>query len=236
MLSLLKSSLIRILGNNFTTPFFEKPLVHCALRHQFKKIYDARHVIERKDLWDICIGTMGKATSVLMLEFGVWQGESISYFSKNLTHSASCFWGFDSFEGLPEDWKHMQKGTFSTKGTMPVIDDSRVHFVKGWFQNTFAEGVASARGANPTPGAVLVHFDADLYSSTLFLLSRLYDQFEEYHFIFDEFTGDECRALLNFQQSHGCEVEFIAYSGRSGTDFPVEVFGRLKNNRNHYAP
>ena len=47
-----------------------------------------------------------------------------------------------------------------------------------------------ARKMVPNPDAILIHFDADLYSSTLFLLCQLYREFDRYYFIFDEFTGE----------------------------------------------
>ena len=37
----------------------------------------------------------------LYIEFGVFSGTSINYFSKNLKKK---IYGFDSFEGLKEDW------------------------------------------------------------------------------------------------------------------------------------
>ena len=41
---------------------------------------------------------------VLYLEFGVHRGDSIRHWSELLSHSESHLVGFDSFEGLPEDW------------------------------------------------------------------------------------------------------------------------------------
>lgn len=71
------------------------------------------------------------------LEFGVWQGASIRQWASLNSHQSSRFFGFDSFHGLPEDWDALHpKGTFSTKGQMPKIDDQRVAFVPGLFQDT----------------------------------------------------------------------------------------------------
>ncbi|MGH9366143.1 MAG: hypothetical protein ACRD3M_00530, partial [Thermoanaerobaculia bacterium] len=73
---------------------------------------------------------------VLYLEFGVYRGASIRYWSGALKHPDAKLHGFDSFEGLPEDFDVIgpyPKGTFSTKGAVPIIDDARVRFFKGWF-------------------------------------------------------------------------------------------------------
>ena len=127
----------------------------------------------------------------------------------------------------------MKENTFSTDGKIPQTNDARVTFVKGWFQNTFDHAIKLARQLNPNPDEILIHFDADLYSSTLFLLSRLHNEFDHYFFIFDEFIGHESRALLNFQEAYGASVEFY---GRCEGAFPQRVFGRLDNMKGKYQP
>src|SRR5579872_2213853 len=66
---------------------------------------------------------------VCYLEFGVSGGGSFKWFLEHCKHPSSSFYGFDTFEGLPEDW-----GVF-TKGDMiapiPDVNDSRAHFIKG---------------------------------------------------------------------------------------------------------
>lgn len=51
------------------------------------------------------------------LEFGVYQGESIRKWCGLNNNPESRFIGFDSFEGLPENWEgKCDAGTFSTGG------------------------------------------------------------------------------------------------------------------------
>ena len=85
----------------------------------------------------------------------------------------SRFIGFDSSEGLPEDWLgNYTKGTFDVGGAVPQIDDERVNFIKGWFQNTLPGFLKEF-----TPRSrLVVHSDSDLYSSTLFTLATLNTQ------------------------------------------------------------
>lgn len=118
------------------------------------------------------------------LEFGVWKGATILYWAEINKNPQSRFFGFDSFEGLPEQWGDYAKGHFSTAGTLPITNDTRVSFVKGWFQDTVPTFLKQFESRN----RLVVHVDADLYSSTLFLLSSLNHLFiPDTVLIFDEF-------------------------------------------------
>jgi O-methyltransferase len=113
---------------------------------------------------------VSSGTSIDFLEFGVYTGHSIRFWSEMNRDPQSRFIGFDSFEGLPEDWtKKLPRGTFDVGGAVPQIDDERVSFVKGWFQNTLP---GFLNGFTPR-SRLVVHNDSDLYSSTLFTLANL---------------------------------------------------------------
>ena len=55
----------------------------------------------------------------------------------------------------------------------------------------------------------LVHYDADLYSSTLFALTKMDAVKTRYLAIFDEFYAHEVQALYNYIQIYGAEVSFL---------------------------
>ena len=83
---------------------------------------------------------------VLYLEFGVAAGESIRWWSSALKNPGSKLHGFDSFEGLPEATWFWTKGEFSTGGKAPKIDDPRISFYVGLFDQTLpAVPTAAAR-------------------------------------------------------------------------------------------
>jgi hypothetical protein len=160
---------------------------------------------------------------ITYLEFGVFKGRSIKRISEAFPHADSRFYGFDSFEGLPEDWlPSMKKGHFSTDGALPDLGDPRITFVKGYFQNTLPAFIA----AHELTGPVLVNFDADLYSSTLFLLTTLWHHLPEYYFLYDEFTPHEVIAMYDFSQAYPVEYEFFAST--IGAGLPRQVFGHMK--------
>ena len=97
----------------------------------------ARKMDSRETLWQDLLSSIGTKEKILLLEFGVFNGYSIHHFAEINRNPASKFIGFDSFEGLPEDWTpKCPKGTFSQSGQLPEVRDSRITFVKGWFSDT----------------------------------------------------------------------------------------------------
>jgi O-methyltransferase len=104
------------------------------------------------------------------LEFGVYRGESIAWWRGRIAHSDARFVGFDTFTGLPEEWyRGACSGTFSADGKLPLNDDHRCEFQVGMFQQTlprFLDGFMRR-------GRIVLHLDADLYSSTLFVLASM---------------------------------------------------------------
>jgi hypothetical protein len=170
---------------------------------------------------------IGIEKQVSVLEFGVWKGDSIKAFARLNIHPQTVFVGFDSFEGLPEEWtanfKSLEKGFFSTGGETPKDAEERIQFRKGWFEETLPEFL---RHNELTHKTVVVHLDADLYSSTLFVLSRLWDRLDSFYFICDEWTGGEALALMNFQQAYPCEIQFYAHAVGKNR-IPSQVFGKL---------
>ena len=119
-----------------------------------------------------------------VLEFGVFKGISINLMRHILGPQYEIF-GFDSFEGLPEDWDGTtcKKGEFSTNGIIPEIEN--VTFFKGWFDDTLPEYLY-VHGYDPI---ALLHVDGDLYSSSNTVLYGLNDAIKAGTVIvFDEWT------------------------------------------------
>lgn len=146
---------------------------------------------------------------VSYLEFGVYRGDSIRRWSEILRHPETRLDGFDSFQGLPESWVlACNKGYFDLNGELPAIPDSRVALHKGWFSDTLPEFLRIFR---PQPQLV-VHLDADLYSSTIFVLTELRPWlvpgtvllFDE---IFDR--NHELKALDEFITDTGTKLECL---------------------------
>lgn len=134
------------------------------------------------------------------LEFGVFGGDSFRTWLRLNDRPESRFWGFDSFEGLPENWKpDAQKGAFDRQGRVPQVDDGRAAFVKGWFQDSLPGFLERFEPQN----RLVLHMDADLFTSTLYVLMNM-DRFivPGTLLIFDEFKGtvrfEEFEALYHY--------------------------------------
>ena len=149
------------------------------------------------------------------LEFGVFKGESISSWASISRHPESRFFGFDTFEGLPEDFlSRERKGAFDVGGEIPAIDDPRVRLVKGLFQDTLPDFICGFKPEN----RIVVHLDADLYSSTLFVLIHLNKILSPGSIlIFDEFEIlGEFSAFYDFTRS--CYRDWRIVCSRSNRD------------------
>jgi macrocin-O-methyltransferase TylF-like protien len=173
-----------------------------------------------RELFDLIIEEVVES-EVLYLEFGVFEGESMRYWSSRLKNPCAHLHGFDSFEGLPEDWNiDTPKGHFSTDGTIPTLDDERVKFFKGWFNQTLPGYVA------PPHQSLVIDMDADLYSSTIYVLGELRQLIVPGAYVyFDEFADrfNELRAFAEFVEVTAMKFEMLAANSK----FSRVVFRRV---------
>ncbi len=145
---------------------------------------------------------------VLYLEFGVFEGASLRWWSRALRHEGSELHGFDSFEGLPEpfDMDH-PKRRFDRGGRPPKIDDPRITFHVGLFESTLPAFVV------PPHEQLLVTLDADLYSSTRLVLDHLAPAITPGAVLyFDELSrvDHEPAAFADFMSQTGRTFEVLA--------------------------
>ena len=163
---------------------------------------------DRKSIHDFVTAEVIGDDAIDYLEFGVFQGESIRWWTERNTNAQSRFFGFDTFTGLPEDWADKKKGDFDVEHRTPNIDDPRVQFVPGLFQESLRPFLA---GFEPRDRLVL-HMDADLYSSTLFCLTVLdYLICKDSVIIFDEFSSlaHEYAAFHDYCRSFNREFQLL---------------------------
>lgn len=159
-----------------------------------------------------------------ILEFGVAGGDSLRAFAQRCP--GRQVYGFDSFEGLPDDWWTRPKGAF--KSEIPQLNTNNVKFVKGWFSESVPPFLLDWKGK-----ASIVHVDCDLYSSTHqslgLVLPRcqagtviLFDEFYNYR----DFAAHEWLAWRELQVANGFAAPCIAYDGRRAA-FQLAQLGKL---------
>lgn len=154
-----------------------------------------------------------RAADGLIVEFGVWRGRSISYFA-SLTRQT--VYGFDSFEGLREDWKGWEnpKGAFSLGGRLPAVP-ANVTLIKGWFDETLPPFLRE----HLDEPLSFAHIDCDTYEAAVIVLNAVQDRIRKGTvIIFDEYFGyrgwriGEFKAWQQFVAAHGISYEYLGFS------------------------
>ena len=143
---------------------------------------------------------------IIYLEFGVCDGESFKWWVNKNNDPNSRFIGFDTFSGLPENYGIYKKGEMSS--SIPVVDDTRHKFIPGMFQETLP---AFLKETN-LQRKLVIHCDADLYSSTLFVLTNIAAYLKNNDVIlFDEFSvpTHEFKAFTDFVSAFNIKYEVV---------------------------
>jgi tetratricopeptide (TPR) repeat protein len=156
------------------------------------------------------LGLAAATVDGLVLEFGVRHGASIRQIAALTTQPIH---GFDSFQGLPENWHGESRGSYSTQGRMPAVP-AHVSLHDGWFEDTLPAFV------NAHAGPVrFMNVDCDLYSSTRTVLEALAGRIVPGTIIaFDEYIGhehwrdDEYKAFQEAVATFGWRYDYLCFS------------------------
>ena len=159
----------------------------------------------------------------LWLEFGAWSGRTAriirdAAFEVNKSGVTS----FDSFEGLPEDWRgdplnrswairqFLSRGSFSRRGR-PPFHEHGIRWEVGWFNETLPAYLSR----HPTTPISFVHIDCDLYSSTDIVFRLIEDRLTaDAVIVFDE--------LVNYPEWREHEAKaFVELLRRTGKSYKV---------------
>jgi len=146
----------------------------------------------------------------LVLEFGVYNGKSIRLIA---SLADSIVHGFDSFEGIPEEWASERKGSYSAFGVLPEVPDN-VMLPPGWFEDSIPEFTKTEKGP-----IRFINIDCDLYSSTKTIFDLLGSQIVPGSVIlFDEFIGyptwkdDEFKAFNEAAEQYNWAYDILCFS------------------------
>ena len=187
------------------------------------KLMTTSSVYETAITWRRRQATLELARAALALttegdfvETGLYTGGSAGAMLLVLLKYDNCgrkFYGYDSFEGLPENAKEdvskygsvFKKGDFTTNKDKviaslkkwKVYDENRVFITKGWFNETLPQ--------SPVTKISFLRADGDLYVSTMDALINLYHKVVPGGLIYiDDYGGfPGCRSAVNeFRTKH----------------------------------
>jgi hypothetical protein len=138
-----------------------------------------------------------------LFEFGVYNGRTANFIAERTP--GEVVFGFDSFAGLPKDWRPgFRKGAFAT--VAPKLRPN-IRLVVGLFEDTLPAFLAMHVGP-----VSFMHVDCDLYSSTQTILRLCRSRIQTGTIIvFDEYFN-----YPGWQDhEHKAFMEFIAETGHS---------------------
>lgn len=146
-----------------------------------------------------------RKTDGMVIEFGVATGSTVNEIAQ---HTDKVF-GFDSFNGLPEDWRP-GIGIGSFKCDVPTVKEN-VELVVGLVQDTLDGFLKANKGP-----VSFIHMDMDIYSASAYVLQKLKKRIRSGTVIaFDEFMDysgyedHEFKAFLEFLNDTGFKVELL---------------------------
>ena len=124
----------------------------------------------------------------LFLEFGVYKGDSINLFGNFLSQHSREIYGFDSFEGLEEEWNmndYNPIGRFSLNKKSPKVLKN-VTLINGKVQSTLENFLKDKKDKK----IIFAHMDMDTYTPTKYTLNKIKPFLQKGSVIlFDEFYG-----------------------------------------------
>jgi hypothetical protein len=146
----------------------------------------------------------------LICEFGVFSGRTINHIAKQVKQ---VVYGFDSFEGLPEQWRDGFAQAHFKVAHLPKVKPN-VKLIKGWFDKTLPRFIQE----HAEPMAFL-HIDCDLYSSTKTIFDLCKDRistgtvivFDEY-FNYPGWKDGEFKAFQEFVSSNNLRYQYLGYN------------------------
>ena len=145
----------------------------------------------------------------MLLEFGVASGRTLRMITA--AKPGTRIVGFDSFKGLPEDWRGEFKRGHFMQSSIPHVEGAELQI--GLFQETLEPFLSS----NSDPIG-FIHLDADLYSSTKYVLDQCGPRlapgaillFDEY-FNYPNWREHEYRAFMEWAAANHVEWEYTDY-------------------------
>lgn len=159
-------------GNHRVLALLDGPMAALKKQRQVEKKKRRKKEARKRKLLEQAIQLA--PSKGLYMEFGVASGQSINFIASRVPRHKFVH-GFDSFEGLPEDWRMgCEAGFFNLDGAKPEVCDN-VKLYPGWFDQTLPDFLMTTRAHEDgiEEQVAFLHIDSDIYSSCKLILSLL---------------------------------------------------------------
>lgn len=154
----------------------------------------------------------------LICEFGVFHGKSIRLLASMVNNDDNVD-GFDTFEGIPEEWGDEPAGSYTAAAEIPERCPDNVRFHVGLFADTLPGYVESTVESPETTPVRLINVDCDLYQGTVEIMDFLAPRigpgtvivFDEY-LMTPTWVDDEYKAFQEAVEKFAWKYDYLAYS------------------------
>jgi len=169
------------------------------------------NVASFNDKWELLKYSLDNSKkNELCLEFGVYKGDTINFIA---SHTNSKIYGFDSFNGLPENWRNgFDTGHFKLE-KLPKVENN-VELIVGLFEKSLPVFLKEFNKK-----ISFIHIDCDLYSSTKTIFDLISNNVQKGTVIvFDEFFNypgwefGEALAFFEFIKKNNTKFVYLGYS------------------------
>ena len=172
-------------------------------------------------------------------EFGVMSCKTFNRVIEWTPHDEARFFGFDTFDGLPQPWVRERNDGVLWLGRAagelkaaypPAVYDERAVLFKGLFQDTLPEALQTAfPSGRQAQRPMLINVDSDLYSSALYVLTSMHPLLRSGDYVyFDEFFDalNEFSAFNDYVRAYNSKAWFKPIArAYDGMLFRVEMPG-----------
>jgi len=172
----------------------------------------AKRFVTRETLWDeLAIPALRKCNKILVAEFGVASGVGARWWLGRLTSPSLVYRGFDTFLGMPVEFKGVPKGGLSLGGKPPNIQDNRIF----WHMGDVCSTVLDVNWSELYEGRIFI-FDLDLYHPSLKVWDTIAPHFSKGDLIyFDEAYNEDEFRLIRERVEHNQSIEILGFTAYS---------------------
>lgn len=168
-------------------------------------------VSKTKLLENIVRSNLNSEILYTVYEFGVAHGfltQRMLSFENDIRAYIRMYRGYDTFEGLPSQYRNFEKGSFSNDGKYPDIESIKLEWFKGFVEDTVNHQTFSTE-----PKIIL--FDLDLFLPTKHVLQHLIPKLSDLDILYFDEGFDEAEfSILEKDLIPFINFEYLGTTGQ----------------------